>query len=389
LGALAALLLVALAACKPPEEGGPPPGPAAAGEGSGAAEMVESVLLNGAHFFELAELHGETAPIRAADISAQIGGRIIELPVEEGQWVTEGDTVLRMNARQGAATIDRMEVQLDQLEADIERTQRLIDRGLASEATLEQLQSQRDTISEGIDEVEVGMGEARTRAPISGTVTERFHEEGEFVAMGSPVARIVDLTTIVVSVGLPERDIVYVQEGQTVSVRIEATGEVLTGTLVRVGLEANPRNRTFPLEIHIENSDGHLRGGMRATAILVKRDYPSAVVIPRDSVLQAIEGAEVMVNLDGVAQARHIRLGPGHGRFVVVEEGLAAGDELIVRGHRDLVQGAPLSVSRSGECCREQLADQEGHASGPPSPTTPPDSTVTSDTTPSPTLTTP
>ncbi|MCA9563507.1 MAG: efflux RND transporter periplasmic adaptor subunit [Myxococcales bacterium] len=327
------------------------------GEGTGEealAKLVEVVELNGSDFQETIELYGETEPIRVAEVSAQVGGRITELTLHDGDRVEQGDTVLRLNASQGRAQIDRLEVSIEQLDTEIDRTERLIERGLATQSALEQLEAQRDATRESINEIRVGIRETRHQAPISGIVTETYEEEGEFVGQGTAVARIVDISTIVVRVGVPERDIRYVRLGQEIEVTIEATDQHVTGIVREIGVEANRRNRTFPVEVHVDNSDELLRAGMRARAVLPKRSFDDIVIIPRDAVVQALEGAEVYVVEDGIARAREVRLGPGRGRYVVVERGLGEGETLVVRGQRALVQGERVEVSRSTECCTEQ-----------------------------------
>ena len=139
--------------------------------------------------------------------------------------------------------------------------------------------------------------------------------------------------------------------------RIEATGETFVGTLERIGLEANTLNRTFPLEIHLDNADSRLRSGMRATALLPRLTFERAIVLPRDAILQSLRGAEVFVNEDDVTRSRAIELGPSKGLFVVISSGLAEGEEVIVRGHRTLVQGEPIEVTRSTPCCSDRLAE--------------------------------
>ena len=319
------------------------------------ATLVETASLEATLFEELIELTGETEPIRTAQVVAQVPGRIVELEMVEGEPVEEGDTVVRLNASQGRAQVDRLEVVVDQLETEIGRTERLIDRGLATEAQLEQLQAERNANREAIREVRAGVRETRHRAPIGGVVTKTWYEVGEFAGMGDVIGRIVDIDALEVRVGLPERDIEYVAEGLEVMVRIEATGEVHTGIVHRIGVEANPLNRTFPVEIHIDNADHAIRAGMLTTVVLVKKRLEDVVVIPRDVVTQAVDGAEVFLVVEQTAQVRRIELGASRGRFVVVTDGLLPGGELIVRGQHALVQGETIEVSRTSPCCAEQL----------------------------------
>ncbi len=351
---VSALLFLA-AACSPPETGE---------EGSEATEsetptevatLVETVTVEETSFSETIVLTGETSPVRAANLSSQIPGRIVRLAVEEGQAVTEGDRVLRIDTSTVGSQRAQLETQRDALGRDILRAEQLLGRGLATETDLQGLQTQQEIVIEQIAAIDTNVYQGRSRAPISGIVVSTMAEEGEFANPGVPLARIVDISTIVVNVGLPEREISFVREGMSVPVQIVATGQNFTGTLHRIGLEANPASRTFPLEIHIANPDNAVRAGMRTIVELPKRSFENVVVVPSDAILQGIEGPEVLVDDGGVAGLRRLELGPGRGGFQVVRSGLNTGDVLVVRGHRLLVPRESIRTVDLGPCCHDQF----------------------------------
>lgn len=357
-------LVLALAACTPP---------AVTGEGSSAEAsaapqrvieptLIETVELGTTTFSESIELVGETEPLREANLSAEMPGRIIRLDVAEGQEVTAGQTVLRLDTSTQSASIGQIEAQLRQVEADIERNERLLERGIGTAATVEQLQTQRDVLNENISQIRTGVRQGTTSSPITGLVVDTMAEEGEYASPGQPLARIIDISSLIVRVGLPEREITYVSEGMPITVRIEATGEVLEGRLTRIAAEANRNSRTFPLEITIDNGNRRLRAGMRASVLIPKRQITSAVVVPRDAILQGINAPEAYVYDGSGVEVRELTLGPGRGGFVVVESGLNAGEAMVVRGHRGLVPGESVRANALGDCCAEQFAEFLGEA---------------------------
>jgi len=96
--------------------------------------------------------------------------------------------------------------------------------------------------------------------------------------------------------------------------------------------------------VAIDNRSGELRPGMIAPVSLVKRRYEGVVVVPRDALLDREDGSVAFVAKGAHAKARPVVLGPSEGDRIVVLEGLAVGDELVVRGHRNLVDGQPVRV---------------------------------------------
>lgn len=350
--------------------------PIAEADGSSAEQeidrtLVEYATLNSSVFEESIELVGVTMPVREANIAAEVPGRIIRFDVEEGQLIERGDSVLRLDMSTATASIGQLDAQIAQIDQDIERNRALVERGIGTSATVEQLEAQRRVIEENIRQIRTNIRQGSSTAPISGIVTQTMAEPGEYASPGQPLARIVDISTIRVFVGLPEREISYVHVGMQVAVKIEATGEELTGTLHQIAIEANPANRTFPLEIRLDNAEGRLRAGMRASVVIPKDRIASAIVIPRDAILQGIDGPEALVlNREGSVEVRELELGPGRGSFVVVADGLAAEDRLIVRGQRGLVPGEPVQPIDVGACCAEQFNSFLSDA-GEPTPDTP------------------
>lgn len=354
------LALGGLFACAPPSEEAETPSAPAAAPRAPAITSVETIRLTPGPFQEVLELVGETAPVRSAAVASEAPGRIIRLEVEVGDRVSRGDTLVRVDTSTQSAQVEQLRAQRRQAEVELERARALQQRGLGTQAQIDQFTSQIDILDESINQVRVGTRQAVTRAPIAGVITQKMVENGEYASPGSPLLRIADLSTISVHVGLPEREITAVREGMTVDVRVLATNTVHEGVLHRIGVEANPASRTFPLEVRIPNEDGALRGGMRATVIIEKNVINEAVIIPRDAVLQNLEGREVFIVRDGHARRQDVQVGAGRLGWVVALSGVQAGDELVVRGQRALVNGENVSTVLLGECCAAQLESATG-----------------------------
>ncbi len=125
--------------------------------------------------------------------------------------------------------------------------------------------------------------------------------------------------------------------------RVDAyPGREFEGRIHFVGPAANRKNRTFPAEVAVGNRSGELRPGMIAPVSLVKRRYEGVVVVPRDALLDREDGSVAFVAEDSRANIRPVVLGPSEGDRIVVLEGLAIGERLVVAGHRNLVDGQPV-----------------------------------------------
>lgn len=327
--------------------------------------LAETVVLNTTPFRDVISLNGETVPVRQAMVSSEMSGRVSRFLLEEGQRVEEGALVMRVSTTMLAPQREQLETTLAQLAIDIARQEQLIERGLGTTSDLQRLQTEAQLTRQQIGQIDTQVGTARTTAPIDGVVVQTMVEEGEFVGPGTPVARIIDIDTLHVMVGLPEHEIRYVREGMEIDIHISALDIDVRGTLTEIGLEADRASRAFPLEITIDNSDGALRAGMRATALIPRADHEQALLIPRDAIMQGIDGQEAFVFEDGKAMLRTLETGAGRGGYLMVTSGLAAGERLIVRGQQLLVTGEPIEGIDQGACCAEQY---QRYLDGTPAP---------------------
>lgn len=347
---LAGLMFLAVSACNNDAESDAEPE-----EAPDLRSTVATVVLETTDFEDRIELIGFIEPGRTGMVSSELPGRITRLSVEVGDTVTRGQLVAQVETPQQDVQRAQLDVQLAQVEREIERMEQLLERGLGTSMQLDQLRSQRDGLRESIRQITTAQRQARSTAPISGVVVERMAEPGEFANPGVPLLRILDMSTVKVMVGVPESDLRYLRQDQSVRVFVDALGTDREGVVRRIGQEIDGRNRSFPVEIELENEDGSLRSGMRVRMQWARTTRPQVVIAPRDALVQTYGGMEAVVIEDQVARQRTVRPGPTLGRFVVIEEGLEAGEALVVVGQRSVVDGEQVEVTRQESCCTEQV----------------------------------
>jgi RND family efflux transporter MFP subunit len=149
----------------------------------------------------------------------------------------------------------------------------------------------------------------------------------------------------------------WVKEAAPVRVFVEGRTGPVAGTVHWAGLEADPQTGKFAIEIQVDNPDLELRPGVLGRAQVETRKHEGVLAVPRDAIVQKLEGPFVFVADGDRARRRPVVLGPDQDLMVVVDRGLAAGDRLIVRGQRELVDGARIQV-------REEATTPEGSIDG-------------------------
>jgi RND family efflux transporter MFP subunit len=296
-------------------------------------------------------LPGEVQGSRDATLAAALGGYVEDVRVREGQAVRRGQALVLVDASLHAAAAEQALAQAEQAEAEAGRVRRLGD--LASASQLQAAETSARVAAAALDAAEVRHRRAVISAPFDGVVASVAVETGEVAGPGAPVARLVDLDPVEIELAASDRDVVALREGMEVSVTTQAQATPRTGTVVHIGPAAETTSRSFPVHVTVDNPDGALLPGMVASVALERTAAEDAVVLPQDWLVTRREDRGVFVEEGGVARWRHLDLGAVVRDQVLVEGGLEPGDRVVFVGHRDLVDGDPILVSREATCCND------------------------------------
>lgn len=318
---------------------------------------VEAAKLSAVEFTSYTMLTGQTEADETVTVAAETAGRVTAKNFDEGSEVTEGQWLIRVDTSLDRAQIAQLQVNLDKARRDLKLTEELLERGLATPVELDRAQTGLRAARAQMQVSRVGVGRASVASPIAGVVDAVMIKEGEFASPGMPIAKIVRYDTIVVRAGLPESKLGFAKVGAPVRVRVRALGREVEGKITRIGIQADTKNRTFPVQVEVDNKDRSIRPGMRADVILPTEHYPKAVMIPRTSIIQTLDSQVVyVVGAGDKAERRVVVLGPGRGEHVMVREGVKEGESIVTTGQQFLTQDEPVKVLKTEACCAAQMA---------------------------------
>jgi len=288
-------------------------------------------------------LAGRLEPWVEVQVSTELGGTVQEIGFEKGRRVAKGRVLARVGTDLLQAALAEAKAALGHAEAEYNKVTELFDREAVPRQDLTAATSNYHAEQARVEQARLRVERSIIRAPISGIAISREIELGEFLPAGTLVTTIHQVSRLKAVIGIPEDDISYFDVGAKASIEVDAYPErEFTGALQFLSPAATGQNRTFPGEISIENPDGDLRPGMIVRVYLTKQVFEGVIVVPRDAVLERDTGYVAFVYRDGRAELRNVKTGPSEGDDIVVLEGLKPGDELIVTGHRNLVQGQPV-----------------------------------------------
>ncbi|HEX6313510.1 MAG TPA: efflux RND transporter periplasmic adaptor subunit [Gemmatimonadaceae bacterium] len=354
MAALAALGSVA--ACGPSAEAnGATPGSEEEAPAPTRVIDVETLVLEPREFVEYVSVTGDVAADREVVVASEESGVIRAVFAEKGARVTAGQQIARIDDTVLAAQYAQAKAEAELAAETWERQRRLWEvDSIGSEIAYLRAKYGAETAAASARSLEARLDRTVIRAPIAGTLDDRMVEVGSTVMPGSPVARIVDADPLKVKAGIPERYAGDFRTGGTALLAFDHLPDrQLTGRLTFVGTAVDDQNRTFPVEIAIDDAGGMLKPGMVARVQAPRRTLDAALTVPRDAVLRSATGYVVYVVREeggrSVVRSVPVTTGAGAGGRVVLDSGVQAGDRVVVVGQQRLADGDVVRpIDRTG-----------------------------------------
>lgn len=273
-------------------------------EAIGDAPKYKELEVRRGTFQIIVSATGEVKPIDRIEIKSKASGVVEELPVEQGDFISKGTLIARLDQKderaeleQAQADLDIAKAELKQAEHNFKRRDQLFQKGLISEEELGEIELNLATAKGKLIQAKTALERARerlaeaiVRAPIDGIILQKYVEEGQIITSGvsnvsggTPIADIADMSSVHIEAGIDEIDIGKVKEGQSAIVVAEAYPQKrFRGKIVRIAPEARiEQNVTlFDVIIEVENTNGLLKSGMNANAEITIVRKEDVLLVP-------------------------------------------------------------------------------------------------------------
>ena len=288
---------------------------------------------------------GYLLPNKRVLMRSEIDGVIEKIDFEEGDEITKGKRLVDISTKEHRLKLKIAITDSNLADINIKRDEKLAAQNLIPNAQLDQTKTRAESASLNKELAEISLNKSLISSPLKGTIKTRHIKVGEFVRKGDKLVEILDIDKIIVKVNIPEQEILSIQVGQNVEVALYIMEKkTFLGRVKNIGLEADSSNRTFPVEILVDNKERQLRAGMLARATFTKNVDQDQIVIPRHTILERDQGRVVYVFEDGKAFLRNITIGLSQLDQVQVVQGLNKGELIVVEGHTKLTDGEEVNV---------------------------------------------
>lgn len=312
------------------------------------------------------EATGQLVAKAEATIAAQVEGQVTGILVEEGDPIELGQILLEIDPRRRELELADADARLAEANAhvaegrrELGRLERLMKRDAASQSRLDEAQtrlalarSQASGAAARVGLAHRALEDATIRAPFSGLVAKREVSVGEYLGVGLPLFELVVLDPIEIEFTLAEIDSARVALGNQVELRVAPyPNERFRAKVTVIAPVIDSATRTLRVKAELSNLDGRLRPGLFAHVDLGVSERSGVVMIPADALVMRASGTFVYRLIEGSRVERvAVRTGMREGEWVEIAAGLSAGDRVVVRGQRELVDGGVVSLrTRDGK----------------------------------------
>jgi RND family efflux transporter MFP subunit len=280
-------------------------------------------------------------------LASKIMGKVVALTVNEGDRVSPGKVLIRIESGEIAAQVYQAQAAHNNARLHFERIKALYDEKAATPMEMEQATLGLESAKAGLNAAHAMESYTTVTAPIAGQIVEKKINLGEMALPGQPVLKIEDNRNLRLEATLKEQDIRFVRPGLSVSVRIDALpGSEIRGRVAQVVPASDIRTHSFIVKIDVP-ADSRLITGMYGKA-LFSMGTRDAILVPRSSVVEmgGLTGVYIL-SADGHAVFQMVQLGDVHGDSIEAVTGLKAGDRVVVSKHDARIDGRQVVVARN------------------------------------------
>lgn len=307
---------------------------------------VRVMQLAATPFSHYIEQPGNVTSKENVTVSAEMGGVVQNVLVQEGQWVNKGQAIVQLDASVLANQVEELRQATDLARTTFERQDNLWKKGIGSELQYLQIKNQYTALQKKLAATEAQLDKMELSAPISGRVDEIFFNVGELAAPGMPALRVVNARKVQVEANVSERYANSLRKNDEVHIEFKALGIERTAPISFVGQVINPKSRTFMVKINLDNQSGEIKPNAVASLRIQDFAVDSAMVLPSEVIKRDMRGDFVFVVKANKAQKTYVEVGRSHKDHSRVLSGLSYGDQIITAGHNEVVDGSTIDIKK-------------------------------------------
>ncbi|MFM7301122.1 MAG: efflux RND transporter periplasmic adaptor subunit [Crocinitomicaceae bacterium] len=271
------------------------------------------------------------------NIASEAGGKLIRLNVKEGDFVSKGQVLAKLDDEMILLQIETAKLNINQLKNDFERLSALKKENVVTNSEFEKVDLGLKTAEVQLKQLQKQLKSTSITAPFSGVVSKKMVDLGSMIAPGTPIVELVDISSLKLTVSVPERDILKFKTGQKITAKADIHGATtFEGEIKVIGVQADAAHN-YKVQAIVNNSNEHkIMAGMYGSLTLTNSTSVSALSIPRKALVGSSKSPQVYVVRNGKSVLVNFNAGTSDGEFIEVISGLSTSDEVVIKGQVNL-----------------------------------------------------
>ena len=286
---------------------------------------------------------GSLVAVQGVTVSAELGGKIVEIAFESGDRVKKGDLLLRIDVAAEEAQLRSAEAAAKLAKINLDRNRDLRKNKTVSQSDLDTAEANYKQATAQVDNVRAAIDKKTLRAPFDGHLGLRQVNLGQIVEQGTPIVTLQTIDPIYADFSLPQQRFSLLTPGTEVEITTDAApDQAFVGRIIAVNPEIDQLTRSVRVRAKLVNDGEMLRPGMFANVEIKLPTQEEVLMIPATAVLYAPYGDTVFVidekqdentgEKQLMLRQQVVRLGESRGDFVAVSEGLEEGEQVVTSG---------------------------------------------------------
>ncbi len=327
------------AAPAPPQKaaGGPPAGIVIEARTPFAVRLPQSITTVGSLRSD------ETVVVRP-----EIAGRVVEIAFKEGQRVTRGQVLVRLDDSIQKADLERARANHTLSRSKYDRARDLRAQGFISSQAKDEAENNLKVAEADVELAAARLAKTEVRAPFGGIIGLRSVSVGDYVKEGQDMVNLEEIDPLKVDFRVPEVFLSQVRAGQVLQITMDALPDrTWPGQVYAINPLVDSNGRAIAIRAQVSNTDARLRPGMFARVRLLTSEMRDSLMVPEESIFPVGEDKYVYKVVDGRALRQKVEIGQRRDGKVEILGGLGPADTVVTAGTVKLRDGAPVRLAET------------------------------------------
>lgn len=308
--------------------------------------QVDGFVVQQRSISENIEVPGSLLPFEETQIRAEVGGRIVELNIQEGSVVSQGSMMVKLFDKDLQAQLRKLRVQLEIKEKTQERSAELLKINGISQQDYDLSELDVENLKADIEATQIAISKTEIRAPYNGRVGLRNISLGAYISPSDVITTLRQVNNLKLEFSVPEKYAKEIVKGYNVSFRVDGGEQNHKATVMATENSVDQNTRTLRVRAVVNEQHPELVPGVFAKVNLQLGKNDQALLVPSQAIIPAARNKQVILFRKDSAQYTVVETGIRDSAFVEVTKGLKVGDTVVTTGLMAIRPNAKIKITR-------------------------------------------